>query len=124
MDFLKHRGHRVVDRGDPAAYDYTAGTLTTNNAWHDLDLSSIIGKNAVGVLLAVVIKSPTINALVSFRKKGNSNIINIASQYIHIVNQLIVSEFFVSVVNNGTIQYKAWDVTWTNLDIVVKAYFV
>ncbi|KKN20896.1 hypothetical protein LCGC14_0931000 [marine sediment metagenome] len=39
-------GYIYIDRGEAATADFTKGSLTIDNSWHDLDLSSIVPSNA------------------------------------------------------------------------------
>lgn len=65
-----------VDRGDPSAYDFTVTSLTMNNNWQNLDLSSIVPIGAKTVCLMVSMIDERGDSYVIFRKKGNVNIIN------------------------------------------------
>ena len=70
-------GGGITDRGDPSSTDFGAGNLTTDSAWHDLDLSGIVPAGTKAVILRYYIFSlSTGSDSVYFRKKGNSNDIN------------------------------------------------
>lgn len=71
--------HRVVDRGDPAAYDFTTpGDFADEpyNSWYDLDLSGTVPAGATWVKLRVIFKHATVGAYIQFRENGNSNTYN------------------------------------------------
>ena len=53
-DFQIGRG--FVDRGDPAAADWTQATLTLDGGWHELDLSGIVPVGAKAVLIRAWLK--------------------------------------------------------------------
>lgn len=72
MFFSRPAGHRLCDRGEVASPDFTYGDFTHNNAWHDLDLSSIVPKGAVRVILNVSITGTGGNQALYFRKKGRT----------------------------------------------------
>jgi len=94
------------DRGDPAAFDLTQAGMTMDNAWHDWDVSAIVGPDASWVLLrANVIHSSTPRQLM-FRKNGNANLIAMATVQIHVADILHDAQFFVPCDVNGVIEYK------------------
>lgn len=65
-----------INRGDPAADDFTAG-LTQDNAWRDLDLSDIVPAGAKAVLLRVTLAGTAGTDKVTFRRNGNTNANNV-----------------------------------------------
>lgn len=67
-----------IDRGDPATADFDEGDLIANDAWHDLDLSSITPNGAKGVCLYISMFPPGVTHYLYFRKKGNVNFSNIS----------------------------------------------
>jgi hypothetical protein len=69
-----HTPGTLVDRGDASSADFEVGGLTIDNAWHDLDLSSIVPAGAIMVRFAVLYNSGVDAARwMWFRKNGNSN---------------------------------------------------
>lgn len=70
-------GHKLIDRGDPATYDFAIGDLIVDGAYHPLDLSPIVPVGAVAVKLCVSIVSGNANQSIYFKKNGNTNGINI-----------------------------------------------
>jgi len=122
-------GHLViaqqfVDRGDPSAYDFEPEDFTDDYQWHDLDLSSIVDRNAKCVVLTILMKSPTVDAEITLRKNGNTNERNYSRQYIQAANQAIVAQLIVSPDNNGVIEYKVSNVVWTCLHVCIVGWFV
>ena len=93
-----------TDRGDAAAVDYSAGTLT-QTSYTDLDLSSIVSDGAKAVLLRVAIASDTIADGIRFRENGNSNDINNAGMYIQVSLAAMSGTLVVGCDTNRVIEY-------------------
>jgi hypothetical protein len=65
-----------VDRGDPAAVDWHAGTIgLINSTWQTLDLSGVVPAAAAGnlVLFQINYQPVGVGHLFQMREKGNSN---------------------------------------------------
>lgn len=124
MFFAGRRGHRFVDRGDPASVDFAVGDLTADGDYHDLDLSSIIPKNAKLVLLRLVINNAFELQTTRFRKNGNSNAI--ADFYYMLLTPN--SDMGISAVlpcdENGVIEYNIGNVAWASYDVTVAGWFI
>lgn len=73
------RGMRYITRGDPAAADFTQASLTMDNAFYDMDISSIIPLSARGkpVLLRLRLTDASACTL-TIKTKGQTNNQNIA----------------------------------------------
>ena len=111
------------DRGDPSAYDYTLANLTTDGAWHDLDLSSIVPAGATAVNLSIWIKDDLINKGLLFRKNGNTN--PYAREELRTQTANIHNTGCVIVVcdANRKIEYAATNVIWTEINITVTGWW-
>jgi len=116
-------GDEFVNRGDPGAADYTHATLTLDNAWHDLDLSSIVPADATAVLLAVVVKDNAVGSRIKFRTNGNSNIYNVSQCYTTVVDAYTAVDCAVACDSNRIIEYDA-TTDCDYISIVVKGWFV
>lgn len=113
-----------VDRGDPAAYDFSVGVLTTDGNWHDLDLSSIIPEGTVLVHLFVFVSDDTPNVSIALRKKGNSNSYNMSVCGNHAANVHSRNDVMVVPDANRKIEYWTSNNTFTQLDIIVRGWWV
>jgi len=111
-----------TDRGDPDAVDFEVGDLIANGAWHDLDLSSIIAEGATLVHLRVKIYDDAAERAISFRKKGNSNEINIGVAKENYAERSNYEDVWVACDSNRVIEYKATNTTITILDITVAGW--
>jgi hypothetical protein len=68
-----------VDRGDPAAWDYTIGDFTADAAWHEKSLAAkITDADATRVLLYVQIRDTVAGQTIYLRNADNSNAYNAA----------------------------------------------
>ena len=110
------------DRGDPSTYDFIKTDFTTDGNWHDLDLSSIIPEETVLVHVRVRLSSSFLAGL-QFRKKGNSNTINVAVMKIQVAGVYYYEDFLVACDNDRKIQYLASNLAWTALDFSVRGWF-
>jgi len=113
-----------IDRGDHSAHDFSVGDLTTNGAWHDLDLSSIVPAGAKAVLLMVGMSDDAANRIVVFRKNGNTNTFNMSSISNHVTNIPNYGDLIVPCDTNRIIEYLADNATFTSININVKGWFI
>lgn len=114
----------AYDRGDPAAADFTLATpLTTDGAYHDLDLSSIVPAGAKMVCLRVLVEDNAAGSYVRFRKNGNTNDLNYGEIYTQVSGVLNSADIIVACDVNRVIEYKATSTTFTGISITVKAWW-
>lgn len=111
------------DRGDPVTWDWQVGDLTTDGAWHDLDLSTIVPAGTKAVLMRANIVDNLVNQLLYFREKGNSGWQNSSLLTTQVANQGINHDVVVAVDANRVIQYWASSTTWTTINIAVRGYW-
>ncbi|MFH2076167.1 MAG: hypothetical protein ABIJ57_12615 [Pseudomonadota bacterium] len=69
--------YKLVDRGDPAAFDFTYASFTHDGNPHDLDLSSIIPVGTKMFFMRAKVMDTAAGNRIYFYKKGNSNAYNI-----------------------------------------------
>lgn len=112
-----------VDRGDPAAYDFAVGDLTTDASWRDLDLSGIVPSGAKAVLLKTLLQSANPGDAIRYRLKGNSNTINACGCEALRANVARTRMGITSLDANRVIQYNADNIAWTSLSIVVRGWW-
>lgn len=123
MFFKSFIGVSWYDRGDVAAYDYTAGTLTADGAWHDLDISGIVGIGRRKVLFQGFLEDNAGGKKMLMRTKGNTNEINVASAITQVAAKQCDRNVFVYTDVNGIIQYKIEVATWASIDVVIRGWF-
>lgn len=113
-----------VDRGDPSAADYLVADLTTDGAFHDLDLSSIVPAGAKAVRFSIVLIDDLVAAVVLLRQKGNTNIYNIDRTGIQVANQAIVASPIVSCSTARIVEYLTTNTTFTYIGITIRGWFI
>ena len=115
----------LVDRGDPAAADYSTDDFTKDDAWHDLDLSAIVPTNAKGIFVRVSIDTNTVPAAFYLRKNGNSNGYNAFEIRAQVVNLGNATEGIVFIDANRVVEYYATSgVTWSTLSLIIKGWLI
>ena len=112
-----------VDRGDPAAYDFTLTDFTTDETWRDLDLSGIVPSGAAAVHLRVEVADNTKESTIKFRKKGNTNDINTGEIETRDSKTPNDQNLVVANDTNRVIQYWASNTSWTAIDFVVCGWW-
>lgn len=127
LDALKVTIHGQLgffDRGDPAAVDFTTVNFTTDNAWHDLDLSGIVPANAQSVLFSVVLNDNFIARGFRIRKKGNINGINVCRLDLLIANIDHYADWTCPVNSDRLIEYRATAGAWNTIVLSVKGWWL
>lgn len=120
---MKGKIQMFVDRGDPASYDYTLVSLTTDGSWHDLDLSSIVPAGAKAVLLVGHVEGAGTDWAIFVRKKGQTNEINHGEMETLRANVERCRLMICAIDVNRIIQYKADNQAWTTLDLAVRGWW-
>lgn len=113
-----------VDRGDPAAYDYTLTNFTQDNAYHDLDLSAIIPAGAIAVLIIIEYYLSTLGYLINFRKNGNANERNIAQIRPTVQDVWSSQQIIVSLDANRIIEYKITGDAFGGLNATISGWWI
>lgn len=113
-----------VDRGDPASADYSLANFTKDGAWHDLDLSSIIGSGRRLVFVSVSLRANSVGLVFYLRENGNSNTANILSQITQVSGAFINLSGPVLSDDSGVIEYYASNsANWTWMNFTVRGWF-
>lgn len=120
----KRFGNRTIYRGDVTGNDFDSGDFTKDNAYHELDLSSIIPNGTKFVTLKILVKTDTSGHTLTFRRKGNANEYNTLTGVVPIglVNFWIIGRCFVS--TDGKIEYKLPNTTYQTLTLLVVDYSI
>lgn len=77
MFFSKSAGDKFVDRGNVTPVDFSAGSLTADGSWHELDLSSIIPVGTKLVMLRTSMIAIATIGVLKVKKNGLANDINV-----------------------------------------------
>lgn len=113
-----------VDRGDPAAYDKAKEDLTIDGAWHDWDLSSLVGLGAKAVFIVGHLEGAAVDWAIMFRKKGNTNEINHGGMETIRANIERHRSSIVALSAARVIQYKADNQAWTTLNLGIRGWWI
>ena len=124
MFFSRPAGHKFVNRGDPDSYDYDANDFIIDGMWHDLDISSIIPKNAKLVLLRIRFKAIETSKFFEFRTNNQVYINNIVSLYTTVTNIFVCGDVFVTPDSNGIIDYCITTNTTATINVCIAGWFV
>ena len=116
-------GHKYYDRGDPASEDFSAADFTKDGVWHTLDLSGIVPEGTASVHLRIVISSNLAGNAVSLRKKGNTQLVNMAVVAIPAANITYYQDRYVACDSNRQIEYFVPDAYWPIINISVRGWF-
>ncbi len=72
MLFYKKPGLRFIRRTGVAAFDFQLGDFTQDGTWHQLDLSSIIPRNAKLILIKMLYAAPAAGRFFGLRVYGET----------------------------------------------------
>ena len=115
--------HIFVDRGDPSAWDFEEGVLTTDDTWRDLDLSSIVPAGATQVLIGGYIADDVLGTYFQLRENGNSDGYNAFTLTTQVANVGIEINALVSLDSNRVIEYLGKTVAFV-IKIVVRGWYI
>jgi len=115
---------KYVDRGDPAAGDFTEATLAARDAWTDLDLSAIVPASATVVHLFVFGRAANPPKGFIFRAKGNVNGLNVRGINAVVANLLDFAEMLIPLNAGRVIQYNFETATDLVLTVVVAGWLL
>lgn len=116
---------KYVDRGDPAAVDFTATSFTKDGGIHTLDLSGIVPAGAVSVLLYLNIQSDTAAKVVRWNKNGNTNFVSYSQIVTQVANVLVSGQAIVACDSNRVVRYLISGTgTWATIDVAVAGWWI
>lgn len=117
---------RTVDRGDPAANDWTKATLAIDNAWHDLDLSGILPRAAAGkfVMFRLVINNTVLGEEVYIREKGNAQFFNTLYARSAVTAERLIYDALVKCDADRQVEYLVTDTgVWNMCNILIRGWY-
>jgi len=110
---------KFIDRGDVDSYDFRVADFTVDSSWYELDLSAIVGMKAKAVVIGGFYRGFA-NNFIKFRKKGNSNDINVPAFRTQ-VDAIGIQGTLIVPIENGVIEYSANSLTV--IDFIVVGWF-
>ncbi len=112
----------LADRGDPAAQDFTEPDFATNGTWQDLDLSAIVPAGMTKVFLGCEFRRNAVGDRITFRKKGNANVINILRGIVVVAQEDHYFTGWVSLDANREVEYKISNGAWIKINLNVRGW--
>lgn len=113
-----------VDRGDPAAIDFSGAQLIADGAYHELDLSAIVPKGASAVHLALKLIHSAAGVLIRVREAGNVNEINVSSLFIQVTWIARYHDPIIKIGTDRKIEYKLSNVAWIEKGLTVRGWLL
>lgn len=115
-------GEKCYDRGDLDTIDFDKEDIETDDTWHDLDLSSIVGVRIARIDMRCEIQAAEITSEIRLRQKGITNDINISYRRAIASAYPVRDDITVLTNSAGIIQYKLPIGLWTYINLTVKRY--
>lgn len=117
-------GDTFVSRGDINANDYVLENFTTNGTWRDLNLSAIVPAGAKYVLFAIIMRDDAAGSTFQIRKNGNANDFNVLAARTQVANVYVDYRGIVECDTNRVVEYKATNLTWTEIYVHIDGWWV
>lgn len=116
-------GLSYTDRGDPASWDFSKADLSTDGAWHVLDLSPIVPDGVALIHLAIRAASAYNNQTIVFCKNGLVNKLNgLTIRVPHGGNQEYYKAGWVACGADRKLDYWTNNITWQALDVLIRGW--
>jgi hypothetical protein len=116
--------HSFVNRGDPAAADWTINDFEIDGLYHELDLSGIIPPNTNAVLFRAYLRSTAAANQIRLRKNGSLYTFNSSVFYVPVANRNYEPDLIVSPDSNSKIQYMVTSTGWNILSLTVAGWWL
>lgn len=113
-----------VDRGDPPAWDKDTADWIADGLYYDWDLNPIVPNGAQGVLLRVSIRAAAAALEVAFRKPRYVVGFNLSKAIAIVANMTFEYTVVVGVDSGRTIQYAVDAGAWTDIQAVVRGWWM
>jgi len=113
-----------VDRGDPAASDWSQATLTANDNWIDLNCSAVVPAGAKAIIFVISLFDNTIDGSISMRKNGNTLNINIVSLSQPVANKMFFGQLIVPCDAGRVIEYALTTKVWTSVTVTIHGWLI
>ena len=124
MFFLSgSKGISWHDRGDLATADYESAALTKDGAWHDMNISAIVGKGQKLVLIRGYLNDNAGGKKGQLKTKGYTHDFNVARCVTQVANKTCESNLWVYTDANGVIQYYFDTATWNAINLNIRGWF-
>lgn len=112
-----------VNRGDPAAYDWSLITLDADEAWHDLDLSGIIPEGTAAVSITVLGRCGAVDEFIYLSTTGFTNMKNRAELRTQVAGVFTSIDMVIAPDADRKIKYAISVAAWDKVYIMVKGWW-
>jgi len=112
-----------VSRGDPANADFELGNFTTDNAFHDLDLSAIVPADAKAASICTVARDTTDIGSIKIQRSDYNSIRTMGGQAIIKANRIEYEMFTISMNTDRKIKYSISASGWNFLTLTVAGWW-
>ncbi len=113
-----------VERTGAAGYDFATGDFTKDNAWHELDIDSIVPAGATIAHWHIRIYRAGTAGSIQWRAKGQAVDGRIVKTVCQTINTDWPSQFWLDVGDDRKIEYQLNTGTWQNVDLVCLGSFI
>ncbi len=113
-----------VDRGDVANADFVFGDLTKDDAWHDMDLSGIIGTGNKLVLIAGYVQANDAGRRLLIQTKSTDSSFNLAGCYTQEASIYRYVSYWVNPDTDSIVRYMATSGGWVVMSLTVRGWFI
>lgn len=97
--------------------------LITDDAWHELDISSIVGVGAKAVLFHLRGESNDISGCVRLKNKSQAGFATHCTLRLQVAGHPIAGHYVVAVGADRIIEYKIENIVWIMLLLTVKGWW-
>lgn len=115
---------QYVSRGNPSAWDFQVGVLTTNGNRQDLNLSGIVPAGATAIHMLSIFKDGDIDMYFAFYTKSVTNPFNVLLRRTLVADLDHNLDGIIACDSDRIIQYAGSNTTFTRIDILVRGWFV
>lgn len=112
-----------IDRGDPAAQDFSIADFILGDGWHELDLSVIVPAGAKAVLLRQSFSTSTAQEAAMLRTAGNVNMFNTSFHLTQMASDVIGDDVTVALSDDRKIEYRL-SVNTTSFYLTVRGWWL
>jgi len=112
----------IIDRGGTTENDFTLSDLTTDSAWHSLDLSGVVPTGTKIIPIRTLIAATIVGAVGYFTEDETLGHLNMFATVTQVANAFISQEGYIVCDENRKIRYIITDTTWHLFNILIRGW--
>ena len=117
-------GLEIVLGADPTDWHFDVNDLTTNGAWQSLNCGALVPEGAKAILVRFLLTDDTVGAFFELRSPDTENNYNVVHQNTQVAAVQANGQAIVFCDSSRIIEYRAQDVSWTSIYIVIMGWFI